>query len=472
MNNEQVNPTLLKIFNRNIPIKDIYTADEIRVAFIEESYSSGNDREKFLYIRFFKECANNEDLEELCKLYNTTTTRIKRLYKSFSDEYKIEFGTFWSSRFRLPKIIGKIFPRKHKKYTEIDSFEAYELTPCLAYEMATRNQKVKELLKRYNKISIMLGKDEYMLNIHMSKNIYKFIYGIEDGTELENQYLKYEALYEEKQLNYRKLIKQDYKIFIDNYIDMCTELHISTLSELKNKIEDELINYYLIYPTGYQRDVPGVNFLYQEEILNSKNKKNKKIIDQNTDNRIWQIRFEEIINDEFIQVQGVHINSDDFFVNNIIPNFKRQVNDQHQIKIPINFSLPLEEILEYITKVKEKINPKTPLEFLGSKLKKADNLTNINTITDKNEESSLDITRGEAPQQKLADLLYIYDMKLKGFSNAQISYAIYEYKSKLLGFEPDERRSNSTIKKYFEIAEDYIENERYQELITGKTVKK
>jgi|LGOV01.1.fsa_nt_gb hypothetical protein len=60
-------------------------------------------------------------------------------------------------------------------------------------------------------------------------------------------------------------------------------------------------------------------------------------------------------------------------------------------------------------------------------------------------------------------------MKLKGFTNAQISYAIYEYKSTLPDFKVKEL-STTTIKKYFEIAEDYIE-ERYQELITGKVKK-
>lgn len=465
MNYKNKENKLFQLFNRNIPIENRYSDDEIKHAFSKEDYSSGSKKEQLLYIIFFKECTKNEDINDLVELYNINITKIKGLYKSFSDKRKIEFGVFWSNRFNLPIISTKILPRNHDTYAQIDNFQIYELTPCIAYELAIRNKQVKELLAMHDKISKMLRDDKYIMNIHMSKNHFSFMYKIKERKELDKKYHDYESLYEKKQANYRKRIIEDYKKFINENIDMCTELHISTLSELEEKITKELINDYLIYPKGYQREVPGASVLYQEEISNSKKEEKKSIINKTTDGGDWQIRFEEIINKEFIQVQGIHINSNEYFVNNIVPNFNRQVNDQNQINIPINFALPLEEIVEYITKIKIKLNPLTPLELLGDKLSNASDLTDMNTTNSKGKKITLNATKGESPQEKLADMLYIYDMKKNGFTNTDLIYELKEkYSDKKTS--PDAK----TLKKYFDIATEYIEHKKYKELLTGKTI--
>lgn len=469
MNNE-VNFKLFRLFNRNIPLDNKYTNDEIKVAFEKSDHSLGTKREQYLYIRFFKECSNDEDLINLKDNYSTTTQKVKKLYMSFSTERKIEFGSFWFRRFNLPEIIGDIALRTDDKYSEIDSFETYELTPCIAYEMAIRNKDVKKLLYQYKIISEMSNDYKHYSKRYFTKHNYKERFNhpiIEFRDDYKDlNYEEYKSIIRRKHNTYSKLIQEDYKKFIDDYIYMCTELDISFLSTLLKKIEKELINEYLIYPKGYRRNVPGSSFEYEEEVLNSKKEIGTKIIDKDSDGGAWQIRFEKIIHDEFIQVQGIHVNNDkEYFVNNIIPNFSRQVNDQNQITIPINFSLPIEEIEEYIRKVKEKIEPKTPLELLGKKLEKADDLTNINTIDNKNKEVSFDMTRGEKPQEKIADLLYIYDMRERGFSNSKIIEELEKkYSNKLTAM------SDNTVKKYFTIAKDYIDNERYKELITGKKI--
>ena len=323
------------------------------------------------------------------------------------------------------------------------------------------------LFKKYKLITDMCNDDKYLYKRFFTKD------NFENATSHSIQvlpieykdctYEEYEVLIMKKLDTYKRLIEKDYKKFIDEYINKCTELTINELLLLKENIETELINDYLIYPKGYKRKVPGVKYWYQEEITNLKKEKGKKAIKTDIEDQGWQIRFEEIIDDAFIQVQGINIKDGEYFVNNIIPNFSRQVNDQHQIKIPINFSLPLAEILEYVTKVKNGINPKTPLELLGKKLEKADDLSNLNLIDKKGKKISLDNTRGETPQKKLADLFYVYDMKAKGFTDIDIVYELDEFYT-----AKKTNMSENTIKKYFSIAQDYIENEKYKELITGK----
>lgn len=450
----------LKIFNRNIPIKNEYTTDEIKKAFLKESYSSGTKREQKLYIRFFTECTNNDDLQELIKFCKTSSTKIKKLYLSFEQEKKIAFGTFWSTRFRIEKVIGKIVSRKDKIYTEIDNFESYELTPCIAYEMAIRNREVKKLLVRHNKISEMLENENYFL-FPPTKGVFAFIHNIDNEQEQEEKYQKAYTEYKEKEKNYSILIKENYKLFIDNYIDKCTALSLSELMELKQKLEDELINYYLIYPKGYLRQIYGGDSTEMEEVTNSKKRPMKKILDDDNiqDNGI-NIRYEKIIHNEFIQYQGVYKNLEKYYINNVLPNFSRQVNDQDQISVAINFSLPENEILEYIRRIKKKISPKTHFELLGNKLEKANDSSSMNTFDSNNREVTFDATKGESPQSKIADMFFIYDMKIKGFTNFDI---IYELKKTY---------TEKTIKKYFVIAKAYIDNLKYKELITGKVEKK
>lgn len=468
MSNNKDDLQLLRLFNRNVPLDNRYTNDEVKAAFEKSDHSLGTKREQHLYIRFFKECANDEYFMSLKDNYNTTTQKVKKLYISFPNERKVEFGSFWFKRFNIPEIIGEIALRTDDKYSEIDNFEMYELTPCTAYEMAIRNESVKKSLDRYKIISEMSNDYKHYFKRYFTEHNYEERFNhpiIEFRDEYkELSFEEYENIIIKKHNTYSKLIQEDYKKFVDDYIYMCTELDISFLSTLLKKIEEELINEYLIYPKGYKRNAPDSSFEYEEEVLNSKKEIGTRRIDKDSDDGGWQIRFEEITHDEFIQVQGIHVNNDkEYIVNNIIPNFSRQVNDQNQITIPINFSLPIEEIEEYIRKVKEKIKPKTPFELLGKKLEKADDLTNINAIDNKNKEVSFNITRGEKPQEKIADLLYIYDMRERGFSNTAIAYEI-ENK------HPNKKTaiSENTIKKYYAIAKDYIEKERYKELITGK----
>jgi hypothetical protein len=456
----------LKIFNRNIPIKDEYTIDEIKKAFLKESCSSGTDREKKLYIRFFTECTNNNDLQELIKFCKTSSTKIKKLYLSFTKVQKIKFGIFWSTRFRVKKEIEEIVSRNNKIYTEIDNFKLYELTPCIAYEMAIRNKEVKFLLEEYYNINEMMVKDSYLFGGKIySENMFNQFRRYEEYTNLTHE--EYVDLMFRKFKTYEMLIEKNYKNFLVSYIDKCTELGISELMVLEEKILDELINHYLVYPTGYLRQIPGADSISLEKITNSKKEKKEKLVtDENVEDNGINIRSAEIIHDEFIQMQRINRGSEKYSVNNIIPNFNRQVNDQNQIRIAINFSLPENEIVEYITRIKKKISPKTPFELLGNKLDKAKDISNIEVIDVNKKKINIDMTKGEKPQNKFADMLYVYDMKNRGFTNVKIIDELNYYTHRTTSI------SEKTVKKYFLIAKNYIENKKYKELITGKVEKK
>ncbi len=265
------------------------------------------------------------------------------------------------------------------------------------------------------------------------------------------------------------LIEKDYKNFLVSYVDKCTELGITELNVLEKKILDELINDYLVYPTGYKRQIINGKYIFLEEITNSKKEKAEIFVtDENVEDKGINIRSGEIIHNEFIQIQRIYRNTETYLANNIIPNFNRQVNDQNQISIAINFSLPENEIVEYITRIKKKINPKTPFELFGNKLDKANDISNIEITDSNNKKISIDMTKGKKPQNKFADMLYVYDMKNKGFTYSQIIDEINEYYSN----NKTSSISEKTVTKYFFVAKNYREDETYKELITCKVEKK
>lgn len=94
MSHNKIENRLVKIFNRNIPVENLYSEQEIKNAFQKESYSSGTEKEQQLYIRFFKDCNNEDDVNELIKLCNTSITKLKKLYMSYEKHRKIEFDFF------------------------------------------------------------------------------------------------------------------------------------------------------------------------------------------------------------------------------------------------------------------------------------------------------------------------------------------------------------------------------------------
>lgn len=299
---------LLRIFNKNTLSIDCYTAEEIKIAFAKADHSAGTEKEQLLYSRFFKEC-NSKDLKNLCSDFKVNVRDVKKIYITSPYGTLKDVAKVWNTKFRLKSIIvHKILPRDHDKYTEIDNFEIYELTPCIAYEMAIRNQDVLDIYKKYEKISNMMLEEKYLYKRYIAEH---------DLTFDE----KYEYTIMQKHRTYSKLIDADYKIFIDDYINICTELDITHLKLLEEKLEDELINEYLIYPTGYYRKITGASYFYEDKILNSKKYASKF----SKDGRSEGLILEEKIYDDFIHIEGLYSNSDKYSVNNIVPNFNSQL---------------------------------------------------------------------------------------------------------------------------------------------------
>lgn len=241
----------------------------------------------------------------------------------------------------------KGFPRITEDiYKEIKTFEPYELTHCIVYEMAVRNKEIKEKLNRCNRIGI--------IKIKLEKR-YRDKYFLKPNPMLVNG-----ELVLSKKLTY--------------------------YTRLADTLTLELITKYLIYPDNYKIKNTGLeDVLLLEKILNKPLSKYKT---------------NQVLHNELTISQGIEKEKDSFDIGSINLKFKRQVYDTNQMEVIINFSLPKKETQQYLKHILDTIYSsdkrmiKSPKVLCGKKVKgatKTDNFPEIPTAL------------------KLSNMFFVYD---------------------------------------------------------------
>lgn len=300
----------------------------------------------------------------------------------------------------------KKLPQRHDLiYKEIEEFQDYELTNCIAYEMAIRNKKAAKKLVILKRIETLK---------------YKIIEKIRARTN--NYYLsyrKYPIIF--KDIMEEILISRLKKEFGINY-------NYSEIEE--NQIGIKFVRYTPLYSEAMR-----------EQLLSPFDKK-----------------FKHKTKTNFITKRGYLIeqiyNKKREIKSAISSNFKRELrlNNTSSIKVELNPNLPKEELIAYISKIKDDFDKdnsiiKTPLELLGETLEKSDNKK-----TPKKPKALI-----------YADWFYIYDYwkyeKTQGKTDKDIFVAL-EVENNVL-YKEDMLRKIRDKMKYF------IDDLGYKELITG-----
>lgn len=275
--------------------------------------------------------------------------------------------------------------RSDKVYLEIENFEDYELTNCIAYEMAIRNDEV----------------------IHLSNMIMQHD---EVNPNVELMCQKLEELY---------LLEKNCQVY----------LLFQKQPPLKHMIK------------GYIKHAPKI-----ENLLNYENIDGEIIFNYKKETSFNEKKFP-------------------YFKR---PKLKSPSYIQQNINLKINLALPKEELIAYISKIKEsyeidRYTIKIPIELLREDLEKADN--EISITRPKGRQEHINIRKHINKQEKYADMFFIYDAYKKSMKQKDIIQSINDYyydtKNKETYFDA------KTVTKYREIAKEYIDNLKYKELITG-----
>jgi hypothetical protein len=268
-------------------------------------------------------------------------------------------------------------------YKEIEEFQDYELTNCVAYEMMIRNnefeKKYEELNYYYNNIKIIL--QQFMKKYNLDK------------------------------LRLNEIIESD----IEKIVNFRTEV-------LENKRKEIYLKFGMYY--------------FDDEF----NKLPRKLLNGFKESEIRIGNNLDLLGGDYNELF-------------LIPSRPRvELKLIPSSKIKLNLNLPKEELISYITKIKDEYDKnnsiiKTPLELLGETLEKSDNKK-----TPKKPKASV-----------YADWFYIYDYwkyeKALGKTDKDIFVALEVENN--VPYKEDMLRKIRDKMKYF------IDDLGYKELITG-----
>lgn len=291
--------------------------------------------------------------------------------------------------------------RKDEIYKNIEI--PYKHTYSLAYEMAIRNPKVKKILYALN----------YLKSIE--KNVHKNF--------------KNNKTFTEKIEDYRETLYSEYQHYINvEFHEKYLSLQFDVIDKLINDFEDELNKKYLIVPKENIIKTPESNRILVQRAINNSFHPNKNIDEE------IEYKFDEKIYDDYTISIGAFVGNDQFDVNVIRPTFNSHIIDTNSFYIPINFTLPTDEIVAFIKKIKNdsQINEKlikSPIELLEKELEVIDSVN----------------TEKHFPKK--------FKNKLKTMANALFAYDKFNYLSesqKKLKYRKDKLQEelNNKKKKY------------------------
>ena len=314
---------------------------------------------------------------------------------------------------------------------EMDEFQPYELTTCITYEMAKRNELIDEKLKKLDFL-IQFKEDHKYLQLEpsndslfeISQERWKllkelcnlpsdvFIQRLSKMVDIEKS-KAFDSLEYDKCLELNKM-----DIFIDTrelakkaaykdkrFLEYDEKTKISTvdLYHMIKFFEEDLIHNHYIYPDSSVSKIPGSseNYYFDHEENSHINFMGLKNINEHNGNFFYVIQHDGSTN--FNLVIDNEVNHDDtatypeFEINTIVPAFKRKMHEPRTSLLALNFSKPLKENISYLESIYKHRDEsdeeiiKTTLESIGEEL-------NIGTIDFKN-----------MSPREWSDCFFIYD---------------------------------------------------------------
>ena len=360
--------------------------------------------------------------------------------------------------------------RSDNQYVEVEEFADYELTQCIAYEMAIRDdekwiklsQKVVTFYKEHKDIiDYAISTKDYTINDDINKK--KHFNGCEKISTLDSFIHEiYIINLEDIPLDYKDPRLSDefwsIKAMLDGYYGRGEkELQYNNTSFIQSDWREETSVVNHTFREGYfietYLSTPDFDCYIEDE--NAKYDGEEKAVSNISE-------YKQYVN------SGKYVSESNI---KIIDSFKRPMIGIDELKtinieLSVNLNRPLNELIAYITHIKQDIEQnnlvKLPIELLGIELKRGDNL-----VCNEKGEKCFDPRSILTKQQKMADMFYIYDCLKLGYSQTKIRNEVYNYyadKGMEISLDP------ATLRKYRDIAIEYIDNKKYKEMITGISI--
>jgi hypothetical protein len=306
-------------------------------------------------------------------------------------------------------------------------FEDYEYTNCIAYEMAIRNDEVITIIEQIKKIiDCVQSKD-------LEFDIYLFLFSEMNLVNLGKR--------EEYEILNNKL-----KLYGFGY----SEYTLLSNTEKRRSSLSASLNMVFSLSKEKRNEILKIEYDFIESLKISDKEKALLRCEVLKEGCKYQEDSKRIIKDYFskenLKIGGLSLK----------PELKFDSNVKYDISL--NLALPKDELIAYISKIKDEYDKdnsiiKSPFELIGEDLDIADENLLIHKGT------------GKYNKYRVADMFFIYDGMKKGMKKAQIinelNYYYYDKDNKNTNFTYD------TLKNYYEKAIEFIDNLKYKELITG-----
>lgn len=381
-------------------------------------------------------------------------------------------------------------------YKDIENFQDYEYTYCIAYEMAIRNSEVIKTIKSF--LENFINLDLYDNPILCDTNAF-----IKSQNEVQKLLSDFNINPLELYINYNFF--EDVNIKLGDILNKLEE-HLSlTLKgiffekekqeyEFFDTPEDDIRNAKLLdKPLSDEKSYRLLkgnkyfeSFIYYKE---DKVKNLKNLLTENEFNQLNKEDFVQILQNDWIRPRYSR------------PKLHKSFLQSRKRKVEIDFTLPEIELVDFISKIKKEFDKdnsyiKNPLELLGDELDKSDEMKSKALPKDKLKRKKI-----------MADAFYIYDTwkileihyaektkELKEKLKKEIqsiknnfNYDKYDKKSKIDDAKTNNEFSLSnytkvslkteiasqlnisidTVDKLHTLMIKYIDNLKYKELITG-----
>jgi len=346
-------------YNKNIepytgdPVKIItdYTNDKSNsskhISWIVDDYASGqscSDSKKIkqlIWENAIKEKKYSEEVltEKILKY----ATNIK--YRKEIAEIIIDIKRYENFHIEIHNIVkeNKLPRRDDEAYQIISSYEPYELTHCISYEMAIRNKDVQTTLEKIKALTL-LNRELFRADI-LHKNDSAPFYIL----EMEEQ--------REKILKILESLQVKLKIDFDtsSLIEIQTEL-FRLITEYTILLEED---YYMIHdrkeivPEGMEGIFKEPNHYEPDGELNQYMDKAIETSIRNAYDVSPRYKDNFTFKDGYAIYQASYEDSKEYDINKIFPNFKRPMREFNQTQVAFNMSLPKDEIIAYIEKIKD-----------------------------------------------------------------------------------------------------------------------
>lgn len=334
--------------------------------------------------------------------------------------------------------------RNNIKYRRIEKYEDYEFTHCIAYEMAIRNKEVIKLTNIIENLNILYSyiqdllpnKYKYEMNqevlalrsFNSGKDVSSILNKIDNLKSKMDNFLVENLTLEQVDYivkSFDKIINKDNDDYLLNIINKYnSEIFEKYSSYTKksnlftifhNAITINKINIILILSDSIEQKLEKEYYaLNEKKSITSKDIKKNIPKDTNYEpNVALSNHFDsslkvpyykdvDIYGKGYISFQGGFENDDSFSINEVIPNFSQPLRMFNTMKISINPSLPLNDILSFVKQIKEDYDKKNSLKsFFELIMKDLD-------ISNETKKSTID-KPSSFSKEKWADMFYIYD---------------------------------------------------------------